>query len=125
MAAWGRAFTPGTSPDVGKTYSLKLSSANDAGFTYQAALAFSHRPGIKTAAGVIPLAPDAMFRLSVTGAPIFRGFSGLLDSRGAAVLHVDIPNIAALRGLRLFLAAVTVDTTGIRRILGPHGFNLR
>ncbi|MBN2490270.1 MAG: hypothetical protein JXQ29_05420 [Planctomycetes bacterium] len=125
LAAWGRAFTAASAPEVGKTYALKLLSPADASQAYRAALAFSSRPGLATPLGPIPLTPDSLFFLSLSGAPIFRGFAGALDPRGEAALAIDIPNLGALRGLRCVAAAVAADAQGLRRILGPHGFTLR
>jgi len=125
VAAWGRAFTPGTPPALGTRYQLKLQSRLDAIKPYQVALAFTPRPGIPTTKGLIPLTPDPLFFLSISGVPIFRGFSGVLGLQGTATVAIDIPGVSGLRGVHLVMAAVVFDQTGVLRILGPHGFTVR
>lgn len=121
----GRTFTPLGPPATGTTYRVRLRVTAEAGVGYQAALAFSTRPGIQTPSGRIPLSADPLFFLSVSGVPIFQGFSGTLDAAGGATLSIAIPNSNALDGLRVALAAVTFDPNGIRRVVGPFGFTLR
>jgi len=125
FAAWGRAFTPLTSPVLGQTYEVALRSRPDAGLAYCAALSFHTRPGISTPWGHIPLRADALFFLSFAGVPLFRGFSGTLDTRGGATMEVDIPGDKLLSGLRIIAAFAVMDSQGIRRILGPFAFSLR
>ena len=125
VSAWGRGITAGSSPTLGTRYTLKLLSNPDVGQAYQAALSFSPRPGIPTPAGTIPLTPDPLFYLSLSGAPYFVNFAGTLGIQGDALIHVDLPNATGLRGVRMILAAVVYDTGGIRRILGPQGFTVR
>ncbi len=124
-AAWGRAFLPLSAPEVGKSYRVALRSRPDARKVYRTALAFSSRPGIPTPLGPVPLNPDALFYLSMSGVPMFRGFNGMLDTTGGSMLAVDIPPAGSLRGIRILMACVVVDTQGFRRILGPHPFTIR
>jgi len=124
-AAWGRAFTAASPPAIGTRYPVQLLSRSDAGEAYRVALALSPRPGIPTPLGTIPLTPDPMFFLSLSGAPLFVNFAGTLNLQGSAVVGVDIPNVKALSGVRLIMAAVVYDRAGLLRILGPHGFTIR
>jgi len=125
VAAWGRAFTPATPPAVGTRYQLKLQSRLEAVKPYQVAVAFTPRPGIPTPKGLIPLTPDPLFFLSISGVPLFRGFAGVLGLQGTATVGIDIPGVSGLRGVHLVMAAVVFDQTGLLRILGPHGFTIR
>ena len=122
-SVFGRVFTPLGPPSIGARYRLRLRVSAEAGAAYQAALALSARPGISLPSGRIPLAADPLFFLSLSGVPVFQGFSGVLDGSGGATLSVAIPNSRALRGLRVVLAAVTLGRGGIRRHRGAHGLH--
>lgn len=119
----GRAFVPVTAPVRGRDYRVFLRAHRQPGVAYQAAFAFTHRPGIRTPAGTIPLTPDSLFAASLAGGPSFGYLSGRLDSRGAALLELRLRVLPV--GQRLHLAAITYDGSGIRSILGPHSFTVR
>lgn len=70
-------------------------------------------PGVPTAAGVIPLAPDG-YTLSILQSPItgpIPGSLGLLDPSGGRVIELTVPPnvIQTMPGVTAFHAAVTLD----------------
>lgn len=121
--AHGRVFLPLTPPTRGRDYRVRLRAHHQPGVAYQAAFAFTHLPGLPTPAGTIPLTLDPLFVASLAGGPSFGNLAGILDASGSAVLELRLR--VAPAGLRLHLAAVTYDGTGIRSILGPHSFTVR
>jgi hypothetical protein len=98
---------------------------NHAGEAYQVALALGHRPGIPLGtAGTLHLTADPLFALSVTGVPgLFVDFSGTLDLQGRApkTPAVNVPGVPALRGLRVFGAAVAYTSRGVRAVSNAWG----
>lgn len=125
VATWASRMLTGTAPPTpGTTYPIVLAMPDAAGAAYRAAASFGTLPGIPTPAGRIPLVADALFFLSLQAPAIFPGFSGVLDAQGHASLAIRIPAVPALRGLRLFVAAVAFDAVGIRRISEPLGFTV-
>jgi hypothetical protein len=91
---------------------------NHAGDFYRVALSFSHRPGIALGGVHLHLAADSLFLLTAVGSlpGLFNGFAGVLDTNGFPSVGqpwVGIPNLGALRGLRIFGGAVTYDRQGV------------
>ena len=73
----------------------------------------------------MPLGLDPLFLLSVQNllGPTLSGYSGRLDSQCQAPGAVRLPNVAALIGLQLYTAFVTVDgsaPSGIRTISSAY-----
>ncbi len=70
--------------------------------------------------GVIPLnAPYSYYEYGQTYSSIFTGFVGLLDATGQATAAFNTPPVAALAGLQLSAAAITLDASapfGIGRV---------
>jgi len=88
-----------------------------AGEFYRVALSFSHRPGIALGGVQLHLAADNLFLLTALGnrPGLFNHFVGILGANGFPSVQqpwVGIPNLAALRGLRIFGGAVTYDSKG-------------
>ncbi|MBN2490678.1 MAG: hypothetical protein JXQ29_07505 [Planctomycetes bacterium] len=122
VATWGsRALTGQGAPRPGAAFPIHLGLFSESGRAYQVACSFGTRPGIVTPAGRIPLNLDDLLFLSLANPAVFQGFSGRLSRSGTARLTVALPNIAGLRGLRFFVAAITYDAAGVRRISEPLG----
>lgn len=69
-------------------------------------------PGIRLGTRTVALAPDALFRASLSGllAPVLTGNAGRLDSRGHAAADLDLGRYGkVLGGVRLWAVAVTLD----------------
>jgi len=97
--------------EAGRQYALGLSAT---GFT----------PGLSVAGRLIPLVPDPLFFLSATGKlPYLTNAAGTLDAQAEASANLDLrPLGAALGGLRLWAAALTLDAnapSGIATISKP------
>lgn len=120
-----RSFVALGTPAIGTTYSIAFESFLEAGRAYRAAVAWRHVPGVKIPQGTIPLAPDALFFLSLAGPPGFRRMRGTLDARGRTVIELDLPPIAGLRGVPIHLALVTMANGTLARPYGPHTFVVR
>lgn len=91
--------------------------AGHAGDSFRVALSFSHRPGIALGGVHLHLAADNLFQLTAFGSipGLFSGFAGVLDANGFPSVRqpwVGIPNLVALKGLRIFGGAVTYDRQG-------------
>jgi len=85
--------------EAGRPFALGLSLA---GFT----------PGVPLGARTIPLVPDDLLRLVLTGklGPILQGSPGRLDAAGRATATLDLGAFgSALSGLRVWAAAATFD----------------
>ena len=110
-------------PRIGTTRALRLVSPLDPGFPYVAAASGAVAPGIATCAGALPIAPDFLFLLSLSGSSAFQNFAGTLDGTGESVdPQVSIPPSPALVGLPLAFAFLTLDLAQpcpVRRISAP------
>jgi hypothetical protein len=110
----------------GSEYELRLSFPSEGGNAYLMGASLSLRPGITLADGsYIPLRPDALLAWSLNDPGTFRGFSGTLDALGRATAGWRIPAVPALRGVRVFFAALSYDPSGIRTISNPIGVTVR
>ena len=96
-------------PARGALVSLHVRFALHPGKTYVSAASFSPRPGFTLAGKWIPLNMDGLFLASLTQPSVFLNFSGYLDAAGRATPSIRIPNVAGLRGLRIFLATLVLD----------------
>jgi len=102
----------------GQKLTLRVSSLNGAGRSYLAALSFGFRPGITVGGRTIYLNPDALFYFSLSGG-VFQNFVGILDGNGEAFPTVQIPNIPALSGQRIYASAVTVVQNTLNVVSNP------
>ena len=98
--------SPGTPLD------FTLKSAADAGLPYQMGSSFGNGP-IPIDTRKLELSPDDFLVLSTSGVVpmICQGYAGLLDTQGSARARLDIPNIPALKGIRIYTAFVTLKAT--------------
>jgi len=93
---------------------------------YQAASSFG-RAGIPVGGGMsVPLAADALFFLSVSGAlpSVFGNYSNLLDTGGNGFVKLVIANIPALVGVTVFTSFVTIDASGINGVSNEHAVTI-
>jgi hypothetical protein len=108
---------------VGQNLAIGWVAANSAARSYQAAASFTERvAGFVFPPRYVPIAPDALFALSVLNPAIFASFAGVLDGNGTALGAVSIPNVPQLAGIPFSIAWVTVDAAapfGILAISGP------
>ena len=112
---------------------LQLSFPNESGMGY--AVGFSLRgvrPGVVLKdARVIPLVPDDLTLLGLTGgvAGVLENAVGRLDAAGRARVKVDTNAFGArLKGVRIYATALILDPTarlGIAQIVGPTVLNIR
>ena len=103
----------------GQTLKMRVSSPNDAGQSYVAALSFGFRPGLVVNGRTIYLNPDALFYTSILAPGMFQNFVGMLDSRGEAIASVQIPAIPSLSGTRIYASVVTVVQGALNVISDP------
>ncbi len=98
------------SPTLGTPYPFTVDSPHEPGLAYATGMALAQAPAIPLPRGrTLPLAADALFQLSLSGAPAFAGFVGLLDGQGKGTPVLNLPNLAALQGVTVHAAAVTLD----------------
>ena len=99
------------------------------GASYQVAVSLSLFPDIPVGpAGNIHLMPDHLFIASVVvGSPLFNDFAGVLDLQGrpSRTPNVNIPNLAGLRGLRIYGAAAAYTSLGIRVVSNAWGITIQ
>ena len=97
---------PGTAID------FTLSSPTDAGLPYQMGSSFGNGP-IPIDTRTLGLTPDGLLALSVGNLvpAIFKDYAGLLDAQGSAKAKLNIPNVPALKGIRIYTAFVTLKAT--------------
>lgn len=97
-------------PAVGSSRHLYLTAPTDPGMSYVAAASFGTTPGMQTCAGVLPLNPDNLWTLSLSGSKHFTGISGVLDGNGISTMPVlNIPNRPSLVGLEFHMAYHTLN----------------
>lgn len=115
-------------PMPGTVFNLRIRFARHPVKHFLAAASFSPRPGFYIGGRWIPLTPDGLFFLSRQLPHVFGNFAGLLDRTGRASPFVVVPNLPALRGTRLFLAAVVLDPNapgGIAQVSQEYGATIR
>jgi hypothetical protein len=128
---WGGPFLVGSgSGRPGTALALALDAENDAGLGYLAGSSFGSGPICFGGGRRVDLSPDDLFLISVSGqAPsIFSGYHGVLDGQGRATANIDIPSIAALIGVKVHTAFVTLDTrarSGIKSTSNTFSFTIR
>jgi len=98
---------------IGTTSYLNLRFGPDhAGDDYRVATALGYRPGFDLSVGHVHLSTgDPFFIISLLGldgGTVWKNFAGVLDDDGQALPspRVLIPNMAALRGIRFYYAAI-------------------
>lgn len=103
-------ITPSGTGQIGSTLTYNLSGAAEAGKPYQVGTSLGVGP---TPIGTLslPLSVDELLKLSTSGlAPgMFVGYVGTLDTQGAGAAKLVIPNIAVLKGVRIYSAVLTLD----------------
>jgi len=112
----------------GTTVALVLTAANDANRPYQVGSSLGTGP-IPIDNRQLDLSPDDLLVVSVSGlwSWIFSGYQGLLDGQGQGGAAINIPNLAALVGVRLHTAFLTIDPaapSGIRSISNTFSFSV-
>jgi len=118
----------------GSTYLLffsgPTSNGDDPHDPYVAACSWDTDPGILLSDGrKIPLQPDPLFFLSLTGIPMFQNFVGVLNSSGVAepLPSVEIPAEPALIGFRFYISYVSINAAypnNIGVIADPWGITI-
>jgi hypothetical protein len=116
-------------PVPGGSVTFDLQVKDDAGKTYQV--------GSSLGTGLIlidkrhlNLAPDALLVTSVSGSlpTVFVNYANRLDANGRAQAQLNIPNVAALTGVPIHTAHVTLDPTasaGISAISETASFQIQ
>jgi len=116
-------------PSPGGTIDLDLLSGLDPGLGYQVGSSFGTGP-IPIDTRKLGLSPDPLLVLSVGGvAPkVFEAYSGTLDSQGRGKARIRIPSVAALKGVRIHTAFVTLLATapsGVSHICNTVMFTIQ
>jgi hypothetical protein len=115
-------------PTPGSPIDFALLSPGDAGLPYQVGTSLGDGPTpIDTR--TLGLSLDDLLVVSTSGLwpGIFVGYSGILDAQGQAKARINIPGLAALKGVRLHTAFVTVlgsAPSGIRSISNTFTFTI-
>jgi len=106
----GANITPTGTGVVGTSVGLGLTSTIDPGMVYQVGSSFGSGP-IPIDSRKLYLSPDALLWLSVGGVlpGIFQNYAGLLDKSGKATANLNIPNIPALIGLKVYTSFATLN----------------
>ena len=94
---------------VGGTFNISVRFEGLGGKAYVTGASFGSHPGIRIGARRIPLNLDNLLVATFQVPQVFGRFVGVLDRSDSARPFIRIPNIAALRGQRIFLAAAVVD----------------
>jgi len=113
----------------GTAIAFSLFSPSDGGLPYQMGSSFGNGP-IPIDTRQLGLSPDALLVLSVNGAlpTVFANYAGLLDAQGNGSAKLNIPNIPALKGLRIYTAFLTLKGTapsGISNISSSFLFTIQ
>jgi hypothetical protein len=93
----------------GTTIKFALSAAADAGLRYQMGSSLGKGP-IPIDTRTIGLTPDNLLVLSTGGLlpSMFVNYAGTLDAAGAGTAGLAIPNLALLKGVRIYTAYLTL-----------------
>ena len=110
----------GGNPGPGGTVALTLTATDDTGLPYLLGSSFGPGP-FWIGNRQVGLSPDDLLVVSVNGywPWIFSGYQGLIGTNGHAKAIINIPNIPALIGLRIYSAFVTLSPSaplGIKSI---------
>ncbi|MBN2492691.1 MAG: hypothetical protein JXQ29_17725 [Planctomycetes bacterium] len=114
---------PGTNLD------FALSAGADAGLGYQMGSSFGNGP-IPIDSRKLELSLDDLLVLSASSAlpAVFQNYAGVLDASGKAAARLSIPNVPALKGIRIYTAFVTLKATapsGIASISNTFLFTIQ
>jgi len=103
----------------GGKVNLALSASDSAGHPYQLGSSFGTGP-IPIDTRQLDLNPDDLLRVSAGNLwPwVFSGYKGVIDGNGQAMAAVNIPNLPALKGLRIYTAFVTLDPSAPSGVSG-------
>lgn len=115
-------------PRPGSTVDLDMVSSASAGLTYQVGSSFSSGP-IQIAGRQLGLGLDDLLVISVRGVlpSIFSNYAGAMSAQGRANAKLNIPNITALIGVRIYNAFLTLDPQspgGVKAISGTQFFSI-
>jgi len=102
----------GTAPGSSVPINLNFPQNNAPTAAYFLAASLNMRPGLPIGSDVLNLnaAGDPIFFPSATGLlpTVFQNFQGQLDGGGAATASLNIPNIAGLLNIRVFIGGVAL-----------------
>lgn len=107
----GCALTLVGTPQIGTTVSITIDAPGEAGESYVAASSLT--PGVipLPAGWYLHMGVDTLFFASATGRiPLLSGYNGVLSATGKATATIVIPNLAALRGVRIDTGCVILST---------------
>jgi hypothetical protein len=95
---------------IGSALSYLLSAPSEAGQPYQVGTSLGAGP-VQIGTHTLPLSIDELLKLSVGNLvpTMFVNYSGKLDTNGAGKATLNIPNIAALKGVRIYSGFLTLD----------------
>lgn len=114
-------------PRIGTTITLELNVPGDAGLGYIMGASLE-RYGLSLPDGrPVPLSPDPLLVLSLSGYPGFQNFIGGLDTAGHATASAALPNDQNLVGIAFHFAALTLDgaaPSGVRTITNGQAATL-
>jgi hypothetical protein len=86
------------------------------------------RPGVPINGQYLNLRPDPMFLLSASNVlpTIFEKFQGYLDTGGGTTAYLNIPNIPALKGNRIYVGGLVIPAHGQAMIVSNcEGLTIR
>lgn len=110
MNDWSHHARVLASGSPGQTVLIEFQAVLDPFASYAGAVSLGALPGIPLMDRTVPLAPDLLFLLSLTGQlPGAAGFAGLLDGAGRAVASVSLPADPGLAGLTAYAAFATLS----------------
>jgi len=112
---------------AGQPHRFLLRFPGEGGLFYVTFACFSLYPGFGLPAPDVratPCNPDPLFFLTLgANNPIFTRWAGVLSATGTGTPELNAPNVPLPPGLKLFLQAVTIDSTapsGIRSLSNVH-----
>ena len=107
-------------PTPGSTLKYVLRGKSGAG--YQAATSLSNSGIVLPDGRIIPLTPDTIFTVSVTGVlpTVFSNYANWLDINGDGSVKLAVPPATSLVGITLFTAFITYDASGILQVSNDH-----
>lgn len=126
----GGAIQQGVNPPrIGQTADFLLDDQIGGGLSYVAAISFG-AAGIPLGADIrrIPLSPDPLLFLSLTGLPLQQNFAGVFPVGGQSVARLAIPAQTALVNQMVHMAFVTIDSSApssIRTVSKPFNFTIQ
>ena len=96
-------------PRPGNTVTFTLNAPGDGGLPYQVGTSLGMGP-IPIDTRLLGLSLDNVLQTSVTGVlpMIFQDYAGVLDAQGQGTAKLNLPNLSALVGVRLYSAFLTL-----------------